>query len=106
MAVEKFQLLEVHMVDCSVSASLSANSEEDYRSNSAMALDWVDYCCNSNLQEHSVAVVVQDLDLMFALDNHQAVDIAVVDNFVVLAENKFLALAVGSPFGHNCSVQD
>lgn len=95
------------MADCSVLADLSENSAEDCRWNWATVPDWVDCCCNLHLLERLVVAAVRDSDLMFVLaDNHQAVDIVVEDNFVVLAVNMILGLVVGSLFGHNCLVLD
>lgn len=51
-------------------------------------------------------MAVQDLDLMFALVDNQAVDIVAADNFVALAENMILGLAVGLLSDHSYSVQD
>lgn len=107
MGAETFQLLAVHTVDCSVLANLSEDSVEDCHLSLVMALDWVGYYCNLNLLERSVAVVVQDSDLMFVLvDIVEEVDIVGVDSFAAQVVNNFLALAVGWMFGHNCLGQD
>lgn len=102
------RLRAVHTVDCSVLADLSGNSVADYRLNLAMAQDWAGCYCNWHWPERSVlAAVVRDWDLMLVLaDIAVAADIVAADSFVALAASSFLALAVGSPIGRNCSARD